>query len=89
MPNTQIATIVFSRYNRLKFDPLWLDDLKERVIIDKTVEEINPLVTNPGRLLLSTKYIYFQPYNNILPVGSANFKAYIKCVLAACLIVCF
>lgn len=64
----QIATIVFSRHNRLKFDPFWLKDLDECTVIDNTVDEINPLVTNPGRLLLSTKCIYFQPYNNIQAV---------------------
>lgn len=65
----QIATIVFSRYNRLKFDPLWLNDIYERVVADFTVEEINPLIMNPGRLLLSSSGIYFQPYNNIQPVS--------------------
>lgn len=65
----QIATIVYSRHNRMKFDPIWLNDIYERVIVDYTVDEINPLVTNPGRLLLSSNCIYFQAYNNIHPVG--------------------
>lgn len=66
---SQIATIVYSRQNRVKFNPLWLDDIYETVLIDRTVDEINPLVSNPGRLLLSTKRIYFQPYNNVQPVN--------------------
>lgn len=65
----QIATIVYSRHKRVKFNPLWLDDIYETVLIDHTVDEINPLVSNPGRLLLSTKRIYFQPYNNVQPVN--------------------
>lgn len=61
--------IVYSRHQRYKFDPLWLDDIYEEIIAEHTnVDEIKPLITNPGRLLLSTKGIYFQPYNNILPV---------------------
>ncbi|XP_055712344.1 protein FAN-like [Phlebotomus papatasi] len=65
--NSMIATIVYSRHNRLKFDLLWLEDVCEEVIIDFQVDEIAPLVVNPGRLLLSSKAIYFQPYNNIHP----------------------
>lgn len=60
--------IVFSRHKRYKFDPLWLNDIYEGIIVENTVDEIKPLITNPGRLLLSTKGIYFQPYNNIQPV---------------------
>ncbi|GAB0089168.1 protein FAN [Sergentomyia squamirostris] len=65
--NSMIATIVYSRHNRLKFDLLWLEDVYEEVITDFQVDEIAPLVVNPGRLLLSSKAIYFQPYNNIHP----------------------
>lgn len=60
--------IVYSRHKRYKFDPLWLNDIYEQIIAENTVDEIKPLITNPGRLLLSTKGIYFQPYNNIQPV---------------------
>lgn len=49
-----------------------MDDIYEAVLIDHTVDEINPLVSNPGRLLLSTKQIYFQPYNNVQPVNWEN-----------------
>lgn len=63
--NSMIATIVFSRHNRVKFNPLWLDNLYERIICDYQVDEINPLVVNPGRLLLTNAFVYFQPYNNI------------------------
>lgn len=65
---TQIATMVLSRNNRLRFDRLWLDDFDEPICVDHIVDEISPLVTNPGRLLLTTRSIYFQPFNNILPV---------------------
>lgn len=64
----QIATIVFSRHTRVKFNPLWLDSIYEKVIIENQVDEINPLVVNPGRLVLTSSSIYFQPYNNIQPV---------------------
>ncbi|EDS28930.1 neutral sphingomyelinase [Culex quinquefasciatus] len=63
--NSMIATIVFSRHNRVKFNPLWLENLYEKIICDYQVDEINPLVVNPGRLLLTNAFVYFQPYNNI------------------------
>lgn len=65
--NSMIATIVFSRHNRVKFNPLWFENLGEETISDFPVDEINPLVVNPGRLLLTDYAIYFQSYNNIYP----------------------
>uniref|UniRef100_U5EY84 Putative neutral sphingomyelinase n-smase activation associated factor n=1 Tax=Corethrella appendiculata TaxID=1370023 RepID=U5EY84_9DIPT len=75
--NSMIATIVFSRHNRVKFNPLWLDNLYEEKIVDYQVEKINPLVVNPGRLLLTNSFIYFQPYNNIetYPVVKIRLKS--------------
>uniref|UniRef100_A0A182JZX8 Protein FAN n=1 Tax=Anopheles christyi TaxID=43041 RepID=A0A182JZX8_9DIPT len=63
--NSMIATIVYSRHSRVKFNPLWLNNLYERTVADFQVEEINPLVVNPGRLLITNSFIYFQYYNNI------------------------
>lgn len=68
--NSMISTIVFSRHTRVKFNPLWLENLYEKIILEYQVDEINPLVVNPGRLVLSSSSIYFQPYNNIQPVSS-------------------
>ncbi|XP_055630908.1 protein FAN-like isoform X2 [Toxorhynchites rutilus septentrionalis] len=65
--NSMIATIVFSRHNRVKFNPFWLDNLYEKICVDYQVDQINPLVVNPGRLLLTNAFVYFQPYNNINP----------------------
>lgn len=69
----QIATIVHSRQARVKFDPLWLD-LGEKVILETEADKITPLVVNPGRLLLSSQRLFFQPYNNVEPV-SCQIKA--------------
>lgn len=65
--NNMIATIVFSRHNRVKFNPRWLEHPSEKTLCEFPVDEINPLVVNPGRLLLTDYGIYFQPYNNIHP----------------------
>lgn len=36
--------------------------------METQADKIAPLVVNPGRILLSTERLYFQPYNNIEPV---------------------
>ncbi|XP_060517176.1 protein FAN-like [Cylas formicarius] len=59
-----IAAIVHSRQSRVSFDPLWLD-LYEKVVIELQANKICPLVINPGRIVLSTMRLYFQPYNNV------------------------
>ncbi|XP_044266497.1 protein FAN-like isoform X1 [Tribolium madens] len=59
-----IATIVHSRHARVSFDPLWLD-LYEKVVLETEADKVTPLVVNPGRLLLSTSRLFFQPYNNV------------------------
>ncbi|XP_029730273.2 protein FAN [Aedes albopictus] len=81
--NSMIATIVFSRHNRVRFNPLWLDNLYEKIIVDYQVDEINPLVVNPGRLLLTNVFLYFQPYNNIqtypvLKIRLKSIKSFLK-----------
>lgn len=58
----------------MKFDLHWLGDITEPIVIEHTVDEISPLVTNPGRLLLTTRCVYFQPYNNVLPVSETSDK---------------
>ncbi|XP_050076251.1 protein FAN-like [Anopheles maculipalpis] len=63
--NSMIATIVYSRHSRVRFNPYWLNYLYERTIGEFQVEEINPLIVNPGRLLVTNTFIYLQYYNNI------------------------
>lgn len=68
----QIATIVHSRQSRDSFDPQWMD-LYEKVVMETQADKVTPLVVNPGRVLLSTSRLYFQPYNKM---GEVN--KYIK-----------
>jgi factor associated with neutral sphingomyelinase activation len=55
---------VHSRQARVNFDPLWLD-LYEKVVLETEADKVTPLVVNPGRILLSTSRLFFQPYNNV------------------------
>ncbi|XP_059474007.1 protein FAN-like isoform X2 [Neocloeon triangulifer] len=63
--NNMVATIIFSRQARFKFDPQWLEDFSERIIFEATANKVTPLVVNPGRVVLTNSILYFQPFNNI------------------------
>ncbi|XP_057671773.1 protein FAN-like [Diorhabda carinulata] len=59
-----IAAIVHSRQSRDFFDPRWMD-LYEKIVLESQADKVSPLVVNPGRLVLTTSKIYFQPYNKM------------------------
>lgn len=69
----QIATIVHSRQSRDSFDPQWMD-LYEKVVMETHADKVTPLVVNPGRVLLSTSRLYFQPYNKMGEVMTTSVK---------------
>lgn len=64
---SMIMTIVTCRQSSVKFDTSWLEDLHETILLETTGNKITPLVVNPGRILLTTSRLYFQPYNNAEP----------------------
>jgi len=61
----KIMAIVHSRQSRVSFDTSWLEDLYEQVVLETQGNKVLPLIVNPGRILLTTSRIYFQPYNNM------------------------
>ncbi|XP_055844973.1 protein FAN-like isoform X2 [Episyrphus balteatus] len=63
--SSMIAAIVYSLQKRIKFDPLWLNSIYEKIVVEYNVNEVNPLVLNPARILLTNSFIYLQHYNNI------------------------
>ncbi|XP_054707013.1 LOW QUALITY PROTEIN: protein FAN-like [Uloborus diversus] len=78
-----ISAIVNCRQGSVKFDTSWLEDLHETILLETTSNKITPLVVNPGRLLLTTSRLYFQPYNNaepwpVLKIKLSNIKRVIK-----------
>lgn len=68
MPSEQevmINAIVLSRQSRVQFNTSWLEDLYETILLEARADRITPLATNPGRLMLTSSRLYFQPFNNI------------------------
>ncbi|PVD20376.1 hypothetical protein C0Q70_18530 [Pomacea canaliculata] len=60
-----ISVIVLSRRSRVKFNTSWLEDLYENILLETQADRITPLATNPGRIMLTSSRLYFQPFNNI------------------------
>ncbi|XP_050527638.1 protein FAN-like isoform X2 [Daktulosphaira vitifoliae] len=58
------AAIAYGRQSLSKFDPTWLE-LGEEIIIEVVGQKITPLSINPGRIVLTSLHVYFQPFNNI------------------------
>lgn len=62
--NGMVAAMVYSTQNRVEFDACFLDSVQENILFKTVGNKINPLVINPGRIVLSNVTLYFQPYNN-------------------------
>lgn len=52
----------------MTFDMRWLENFDEKIIIETIGSKIAPLVVNPGKIVLTTLNLYFQPFNDIEPV---------------------
>lgn len=74
--NSMVATILHSRYMRMKFDPVMMDDFTEEIVCELQAEKISPLVRHQGKLALTPTTIYFQPFSNIesIPILKIKFK---------------
>ncbi|XP_038068746.1 protein FAN-like isoform X2 [Patiria miniata] len=69
-----IAAIVYSCYNRTKFNTSWLETLYEQIVMETVGDHITPLVVNPGRIMLTSSRLYFQPFNNVESVPVIKIK---------------
>jgi factor associated with neutral sphingomyelinase activation len=60
-----VNSIVQERHSKVSFNVSWLEDIYEETVVELLGERVTPLVTNPGRIMLTSSRIYFQPYNNV------------------------
>ncbi|CAG9784208.1 unnamed protein product [Diatraea saccharalis] len=63
--NSMVATILHSRYMRMVFDPVMMDDFTEQILCELQAEKISPLVRHQGKLAITPTTIYFQPFSNV------------------------
>ena len=45
------------------FNPGWLEDENEHIVLETVGSVITPLCRQPGRLVLTPSRLYFQPFN--------------------------
>ena len=66
-----------------------LEELQEKIILEVAGDKVTPMVANPGRILLTSHRLYFQPFNNA-EVVSAHilYCAVCVCVCVCCVCVC-
>ncbi|XP_047545229.1 protein FAN-like [Vanessa atalanta] len=63
--NSMVATILHSRYTRMIFDTVMMEDFTEKIICEFQTEKISPLVRHQGKLALTPTTLYFQPFSNV------------------------
>ncbi|XP_026322727.1 protein FAN-like isoform X2 [Hyposmocoma kahamanoa] len=63
--NSMVATILYSRYKRMVFDRVMMDDFTEEIVCELQAEKISPLVRHQGKLALTHTTLYFQPFSNV------------------------
>ena len=51
-----------------------LGSLYETIVYETQCDRVTPLVINPGRVMLTSEQLYFQPFNNIDPVPVIRVK---------------
>lgn len=57
-----------------QFNTGWLEDDEEAVVAEAAAARVSPLAAQPGRVVLSQRRIYFQPFN--LAAGAGGIAAY-------------
>ena len=62
-PLCQIRLGVQAHEEAERFNPGWLEDEGERVVLEALGARITPLCRQPGRVVLTPARLYFQPFN--------------------------
>ncbi|XP_065828267.1 protein FAN-like [Oscarella lobularis] len=77
-----ISSIVRARQAMVSFNASWLESLYEKISVEMTGERVTPLVANPGRIVVTTANLYFQPFNKqpdvILKISLASIERVVK-----------
>lgn len=75
--------ILKSRLSRdFNFDVHQFEDLsKEQVQFEAIVNKINPLVANPGKIILTNMCVYYKPFNNLLEDNQTTNVFKVRCLL--------
>jgi factor associated with neutral sphingomyelinase activation len=58
----RIAAIVKEHEASISFNPTWLEG-NEKVVMEALASRVTPLVSHPGRIVVTSRCVYFQPFN--------------------------
>ncbi|ELR15772.1 Beige/BEACH domain containing protein, partial [Acanthamoeba castellanii str. Neff] len=72
--DSQVAEVIDKREQSITFDPSWLVNLSEKILLETKVHKITPLVSTPARVMLTDVRLYLQPLNNIDPEPVQNMQ---------------
>jgi hypothetical protein len=65
----RLQELIDEREDAMAFDLANLVDFTEGEVFSCKAERITPLVSNPGRVVLTDKRLYFQPFNTVQAAG--------------------
>ena len=87
----EVRTLIEDRENSITFNTSALEDINEKIGVEtrgilffeisfSLGLRITPLVSDPGRILITNTIIYFQPFNNITanPVDKFRLDAIVR-----------
>lgn len=76
----EVRTLIEDRENSITFNTSALEDINEKIGVETRGLRITPLVSDPGRILITNTIIYFQPFNNITanPVDKFRLDAIVR-----------
>ncbi|KAH3744075.1 protein FAN [Pelomyxa schiedti] len=60
-----LKALTMEMEQRLTFDRSWVVNIHERTVMEINAKRVKPLITHPGRLLLTDTRIYFQSMHHI------------------------
>jgi hypothetical protein len=71
-----LENLLLRREQTVTFDPSWFIHIKEHKQLEVRASRVAPFVSNPGRLVLTDRALYFQLFNNIdsTPVSKLEYR---------------
>ena len=71
-----LENLLLRREQTVKFDTTWFIHIMEQKQLEVRASRVTPFVSNPGRLVLTDRAIYFQLFNNIdsTPVSKLEYR---------------
>eukprot|EP00850_Spirogloea_muscicola_P000597 SM000002S05677 [mRNA] locus=s2:1500317:1510139:+ [translate_table: standard] len=70
----QLRVLIQEHEDQVRFNPGWLEDTSETLVMEVVGNRITPLVCQPGRIVLTEQRVYFQPFNVVSSAPVVRYK---------------